>query len=663
MAENKNNDASRKRRPVKFTFNISWIYILLMFGIGWMFFNQGGANPQKEEWAQVKKQWLAGDIKEVVFIRNEFEGHVTIKPDKLEKFKDDFGGNLPKKSPHYVFLVSGSFNAEEMFEELNAQLPENEQVKVVIENHESIWGMLEWLIFPVLLILMWVFMFRGMNRNMGGGAGGPGGIFNVGKATGKLAEKDSIKVTFKDVAGLYGAKDEIMEIVDFLKNPAKYTALGGKIPKGALLVGPPGTGKTLLAKAVAGEADVPFFSISGSDFVEMFVGVGASRVRDLFRQAKEKSPCIVFIDEIDAVGRARSKNGGFSSNDERENTLNQLLTEMDGFGSNSGVIILAATNRADILDKALMRAGRFDRQIHVELPDLKEREEIINVHLRGLKLAEDFDIEFLAKHTPGFSGADIANVCNEAALTAARHNKKAIDKQDFLDAVDRIIGGLERKSKIITPQEKKSIAHHEAGHATVSWLLPHANPLFKVTIVPRGQALGAAWYLPEERQLVTKEQMIDEMCSLIGGRVAEEMITGQPSSGALNDLERLTKMAYAMVTYYGMSDKIGNMSFYDSTGARGYDLTKPYSEKTAELIDKEVKELIEMIHDRTLKILEDNKEGFLALAAILLEKEVIFAEDLENIFGKRVGSKEEPQQDSKEELMVEPEVESQVEAE
>jgi cell division protease FtsH len=373
----------------------------------------------------------------------------------------------------------------------------------------------------------------------------------------------------------------------------------------------------------------------------MFVGVGAPRVRDLFRQAKDKSPCIVFIDEIAAVGCARSKNGGFSSNDERENTLNQLLTEMDGFGSNSGVIILAATNRADILDKALMRAGRFDRQIHVELPDLKERQEIFQVHLRGLKLADDFDLEFLAKHTPGFSGADIANVCNEAALTAARHDKTAIDKQDFLDAVDRIIGGLERKSKIITPEEKSSIAHHEAGHATVSWLLPHANPLFKVTIVPRGQALGAAWYLPEERQLVTKEQMIDEMCSLIGGRVAEEMITGQPSSGALNDLERLTKMAYAMVTYYGMSEKLGTLSFYDSTGARGYDLTKPYSEKTAELIDKEVKELIEMIHDRTLKILTDNKEGFLALAAILLEKEVIFAEDLENIFGKRAGAKEE----------------------
>ena len=635
MAEK--NNTPRRKKPVKVNIGISWIYIILFIGIGWMFFNQDGANPQKEEWEEVKKQWLAGDIKEVVFVRNEFEGHVTIKPDKLASYESEFGGNVPKKSPHFVFLVSGSFNAEEMFGELNDQLPEDEKVKVVIENKENFWGMLEWLIFPLLLVFMWIFMFRGMNKNMGGG--GPGGVFNVGKSTGKLAEKDSIKVTFKDVAGLYGAKDEVMEIVDFLKNPKKYTALGGKIPKGALLVGPPGTGKTLLAKAVAGEANVPFFSISGSDFVEMFVGVGASRVRDLFRQAKEKSPCIVFIDEIDAVGRARSKNGGFSSNDERENTLNQLLTEMDGFGSNSGVIILAATNRADILDKALMRAGRFDRQIHVDLPDLKEREEIFTVHLRGLKLAEDFNLEFLAKHTPGFSGADIANVCNEAALTAARHDKKAIDKQDFLDAVDRIVGGLERKSKIITPEEKKSIAHHEAGHATVSWLLPYANPLFKVTIVPRGQALGAAWYLPEERQLVTKDQMIDEMCSLIGGRVAEEIINGQPSTGALNDLERLTKMAYGMVTYYGMSEKIGTMSYYDSTGSRAYDLNRPYSEKTAELIDKEVKELIEGIHERTEKILKDNFEGFTELAALLLEKEVIFADDLERIFGPRAGAK------------------------
>ena len=638
MAENNNKNMPPKK-PIKINVGISWIYIILLIGIGWMFFNQGGANPQKEEWADVKAQWLAGDIKEIVFVRNKYDGQVTMRPDRIEKYADKFGGIVPKKSPHFFFSVTPSFNAEETFEELNSQLPEGEKVKVVVESQESMWSILEWLIFPLLLILMWVFMFRGMGRNMGGGSGGPGGIFNVGKSTGKLAEKDSIKVTFKDVAGLYGAKDEVMEIVDFLKNPKKYTALGGKIPKGALLVGPPGTGKTLLAKAVAGEANVPFFSISGSDFVEMFVGVGASRVRDLFRQAKEKSPCIVFIDEIDAVGRARGKNVGFSSNDERENTLNQLLTEMDGFGSNSGVIILAATNRADILDKALMRAGRFDRQIHVELPDLKEREEIFQVHLRGLKLAEDFDLEFLAKHTPGFSGADIANVCNEAALTAARHDKKAIDRQDFLDAVDRIIGGLERKTKIITPEEKKSIAHHEAGHATVSWLLPHANPLFKVTIVPRGQALGAAWYLPEERQLVTREQLMDEMCSLIGGRVAEEIVNGQPSTGALNDLERLTKMAYGMVTYYGMSEKVGNLSFYDSTGSRGYDLTKPYSEKTAELIDKEVKDLVEMIHDKTQKILQDNFEGFSALAALLLEKEVIFADDLERIFGPRAGTR------------------------
>ena len=636
MAEN--NNTPRRKKPVKVQFNISWIYLILLLGIGWMFFNQGGANPQKIEWEEVKTLWLKGDIKEVVFVRNEFEGQVTVKPDKLANYENRFGGVVPKKSPHFIFLVSSSFNAEEMFGELNSDLPVDEKVKVVIENKENFWGMIEWLIFPALLILMWVFMFRGVNRNMGGG--GPGGVFNVGKATGKLQEKGSVKVTFKDVAGLYGAKEEVVEIVDFLKNPKKYTTLGGKIPKGALLVGPPGTGKTLLAKAVAGEADVPFFSISGSDFVEMFVGVGASRVRDLFRQAKEKAPCIVFIDEIDAVGRARSKNGGFSSNDERENTLNQLLTEMDGFGSNSGVIILAATNRADILDKALMRAGRFDRQIHVDLPDLKEREEIFNVHLKGLKLADNFDLEFLAKHTPGFSGADIANVCNEAALTAARRDKTAIDKQDFLDAVDRIVGGLERKSKIITPAEKRSIAHHEAGHATVSWLLPHADPLFKVTIVPRGQALGAAWYLPEERQLVTREQMLDEMCSLIGGRVAEEIVNGQPSTGALNDLERLTKMAYGMVTYYGMSDKIGNLSFYDSTGSRGYDLTKPYSEKTAELIDREVKELIEAIHEKTKAILTDNFDGFTQLAELLLEKEVIFADDLERIFGPRVGATE-----------------------
>ena len=635
MSSNNIMPGDRSPRNRKgFSFGMSWFYIILIFGIIWMFFNQGGANPQKIEWEQVKEQIEAGDVKEIVFVRNDYQGKVTIKPDRLEKYAAMFGGSVPKKSPHFIFLVTSNFNAEETFESINETLPESDRFKVVIENDSKVWSsILEWLLFPILLIAMWFFMFRGMNRGAGGGAG-PGGIFNVGKSTGKLAEKDSIKVTFKDVAGLYGAKDEVMEIVDFLKNPKKYTALGGKIPKGALLVGPPGTGKTLLAKAVAGEANVPFFSISGSDFVEMFVGVGASRVRDLFRQAKEKAPCIVFIDEIDAVGRARGKNVGFSSNDERENTLNQLLTEMDGFDSNSGVIILAATNRADILDKALLRAGRFDRQIHVELPDLNERAAIFNVHIKGLKLAPDFDVDFLAKHTPGFSGADIANVCNEAALTAARHNKNEIDRQDFLDAIDRIIGGLERKNAIITPQEKKSIAYHEAGHATVSWLLPYANPLFKVTIVPRGQSLGAAWYLPEERKLVTREQMIDEMCSLLGGRVAEEIINGQPSTGALNDLERLTKQAYAMVTYYGMSDKVGTLSFYDSTGSRGYDLTKPYSE----LIDREVKDLIQSIHDRTLKILTDNREGFERLAGMLLEKEVIFSDDLENIFGPRANS-------------------------
>ena len=636
--QEQNNNAPRGQKPVRLKFNITWIYLVLLFAIGWMFFRQGGSNPQKEEWADVQKQWLAGDIKEVVFIRNEYEGRVTMRPERIEHYADKFGGKIPENSPHFIFLVSGSFNAEEMFGELNAKLPEDRQVKVIIENHESWWSMLEWLIFPLLLIFMWVFMFRGMNRNMGGGGSGPGGIFNVGKSTGKLAEKGENQVTFKDVAGLYGAKEEVMEIVDFLKNPGKYTALGGKIPKGALLVGPPGTGKTLLAKAVAGEANVPFFSISGSDFVEMFVGVGASRVRDLFRQAKEKAPCIVFIDEIDAVGRARSKNGGYSSNDERENTLNQLLTEMDGFGTNSGVIILAATNRADILDKALMRAGRFDRQIHVDLPELKERKEILEVHLRKLKLSADFDVDYIAKHTPGFSGADLANICNEAALTAARRNKSEIDRQDFLDAIDRVIGGLERKATMMTEDEKRATAYHEAGHAVVSWLLPNANPVFKVTIVPRGQSLGATWYLPDERYVTTKEQMIDEMCATIGGRVADEIHTGQPCTGALSDLEKLTKLAYAMVTYYGMSENVGNISFYDSTGSRAYDMTKPYSEKTAELIDREVKELVDMIHERTRKILTDNFDGFSQLAELLLEKEVIFAEDLERIFGPRAGA-------------------------
>lgn len=625
------------------TINLSWIYFLLIPLIVWMLYrNSGGsANPQKIEWDEVQTMAAAGDIEEIDFIRNEYEGRVKIRPDRGDKYASRFGGRFPEKSPHFIFLVSASFNAEEMFGELNASIPEQDRFKLVIENKDKTWiEVLNWLLWPLLLVVFWIFMFRGMNKGMAG-PGGPGGIFSVGKSTGKLADKEKSKVTFKDVAGLYGAKEEVVEIVDFLKNPKKYTSLGGKIPKGALLVGPPGTGKTLLAKAVAGEANVPFFSISGSDFVEMFVGVGASRVRDLFRQAKEKAPCIIFIDEIDAVGRARSKNAGFSSNDERENTLNQLLTEMDGFDTNSGVIILAATNRADILDKALLRAGRFDRQIHVDLPDLKERAEIFQVHLKGIKLSGDFDLEFLAKHTPGFSGADIANVCNEAALTAARRNKTSVDKQDFLDSVDRIVGGLERKDKIITPQEKKSIAHHEAGHAVVSWLLPHANPLFKVTIVPRGQALGAAWYLPEERQIMTRSQMLDEMCSLIGGRVAEEMVNGEPSTGALNDLERLTKMAYSMVCYYGMSKSVGTLSFYDSTGERGYELTRPYSEKTAEIMDKEVKTLVQEIHDKTLEILTAHREQFLAVAALLLEKEVIFADDLERILGPRTAAQQE----------------------
>lgn len=644
MANKKNNSQPRKK-IIRINIGLSWLYILLIAGIIWMLFSNPGANPQKVEWEDVKTMIQAGDVKDIVYVRNDFKGDITIRLDRLAKYESRFNGKVPSASPHFWFYVSGAFNPEEEFGELNAALPADSHFKVIMENDEKIWGqILNWFLFPILLIAMWIFMFRGFNKNMGAGGGpGAGGIFSVGKSTGKLADKDQVKVTFKDVAGLYGAKEEVMEIVDFLKKPGKYTALGGKIPKGALLVGPPGTGKTLLAKAVAGEANVPFFSISGSDFVEMFVGVGASRVRDLFRQAKEKAPCIVFIDEIDAVGRARGKNVGFSSNDERENTLNQLLTEMDGFDTNSGVIILAATNRADILDKALLRAGRFDRQIHVDLPELKERIEIFNVHLKGLKVEEGFDVEFMAKHTPGFSGADIANVCNEAALTAARKDKKEIDRQDFLDAVDRIIGGLERKADIITPREKKSIAHHEAGHATVSWLLPYANPLFKVTLIPRGSALGAAWYLPEERKLWTKSQMIDEMCSLIGGRVAEEIVNGEPSTGAQNDLEKLTQMAYGMIKYYGMSDSVGAVSFYDSTGARGYDLTKPFSEKTAELIDEEVKKLVSMIHERTLKILTEHKEGFLQMAALLLEKEVIFADDVEKILGPKVKPAEDEQ--------------------
>ena len=622
---------------------LNWFYILLIAGLFYMMFAPGSSGPVKKEWVDVKTQILPeGYVDKIVYVRNQRRGEIHLNSAGVDRYKDQFTGKIPKAGPHFYFLVTESFDAETEFESIRNTLPEARQYKIVIDEHINYWGkVLDWILFPLILIVMWLIMFRPMRNMGGGGGGGLGGVFNVGKSQAKMYDKTGAqKVTFKDVAGLEEAKVEVKEIVDFLKNPKKYTALGGKIPKGALLVGPPGTGKTLLAKAVAGEANVPFFSISGSDFVEMFVGVGASRVRDLFRQAKEKAPCIVFIDEIDAVGRARSKNAGFTSNDERENTLNQLLTEMDGFGSNSGVIILAATNRADILDRALMRAGRFDRQIHVELPELKERYEIFKVHLRGLKLEDGFQIDFLAKQTPGFSGADIANVCNEAALIAARHDKKAIAKQDFLDAIDRIVGGLERKSKIITPEEKRTIAHHEAGHATVSWLLPHANPLLKVTIIPRGQALGAAWYLPEERQLNTVDQIKDEMAATIGGRVAEELVNGVVSTGALNDLEKLTRQAYAMVTYFGMSEKVGNVSFYDSTGRSEMSLTRPYSEKTAETIDAEVRKLIDEAHATARRVLEENREGFEKLAQMLLEREVIFSEDLETIFGPRKGGKD-----------------------
>ena len=632
------NRRPRPSRQPRRGFNwFSLVYLFLLLGLAYMWSSTGTANPLKKEWIDVKDGLLvSGDVDKLVFVRNEYKGEIYLKQASLDKYKNLYGGREPKAGPHFYFLVSEQFDAETQFDTLVESLPPELQFKVVIDEHKNYWGpIIEWIIFPLLLLGMFFIFMRPM-RGMGGGAGG--GIFNVGKSQAKLYEKsNNVKVTFKDVAGMEEAKVEVKEIVDFLKNPKKYTALGGKIPKGALLVGPPGTGKTLLAKAVAGEADVPFFSMSGSDFVEMFVGVGASRVRDLFRQAKEKAPCIVFIDEIDAVGRARSKNAGFTSNDERENTLNQLLTEMDGFGSNSGVIILAATNRADILDKALMRAGRFDRQIHVDLPELKERLEIFKVHLRGIKLAPGFQMDFLAKQTPGFSGADIANVCNEAALIAARKNKEFVDKQDFLDAIDRIVGGLERKSKIITPEEKKTIAHHEAGHATVSWLLPNANPLLKVTIIPRGQSLGAAWYLPEERQLTTTEQMMDEMAATIGGRVAEELVNGRISTGALSDLEKLTKQAYAMVTYFGMSEKIGHLSYYDSTGSRDMAFSKPYSEKTAELIDEEVKRLIAQAHETAYKVLTEHRAGFEQLAQLLLEREVVFSEDLEAIFGPRQG--------------------------
>lgn len=636
--KNNFNKQLQKIKPPKF--NNLWIIMIILTGIAIMWTSYQGGEPVKTEWLKVKDNMIsAGDVEKIVFVTNENMAEVYIKKANLPKYKNMFGGKEPKFGPHFYFIVSGNFNLEEQVDSVMAGLDPAKRFSVETEQRTNYFGKaLEWLLLPLMLIGLWVFFFRRMNKSMGGGGSQGGGIFSVGKSQAKLFDKENnVKVTFKDVAGLEEAKVEVMEIVDFLRNPKKYTNLGGKIPKGALLIGPPGTGKTLLAKAVAGEADVPFFSISGSDFVEMFVGVGASRVRDLFRQAKEKAPCIVFIDEIDAVGRARGKNAGFSSNDERENTLNQLLTEMDGFGSNSGVIILAATNRADILDKALMRAGRFDRQIHVDLPELRERVEIFKVHLRNLKLVEGFEIDFLAKQTPGFSGADIANVCNEAALIAARNNKQFIEKQDFLDAVDRIIGGLERRSKIISPDEKRTIAFHEAGHATVSWILPNANPLLKVTIIPRGRALGAAWYLPEERQITTTEQMMDEMAATLGGRVAEELINGRISTGALSDLEKITKQAYAMVSYLGMSDKVGNISFYDSTDSAGFTIGKPYSEKTAELIDSEAKNFVNQAHQMATKVLSEHLEGFTKLAELLLEKEVIFAEDLEIIFGKRVG--------------------------
>ena len=639
MPQKPNNTDPRKPKIIRI--NLSWLYIILLVAIGYMLFNQSGPAPQKIEWAQVRQMMLDGDVKEIHFIRNDFKGTITIQPDKLGKYAGMYvNGKVPTRSPHFFFLTSTKFDPETEFAAINETLPAESQVKIIMENDARIWAnILEWIVPLVLLFVLWGWMFRGMGRNMGGGPGGPGGgmnPFNVGKSTGKLADKDKVNVTFKDVAGLYGAKEEVMEIVDFLKNPKKYTSLGGKIPKGALLVGPPGTGKTLLAKAVAGEADVPFFSISGSDFVEMFVGVGASRVRDLFAQAKEKAPCIVFIDEIDAVGRARGKNVGFSSNDERENTLNQLLTEMDGFGSNSGVIVLAATNRADILDKALMRAGRFDRQIQVTLPDLNERKEIFQVHLKPLKLAPDFDLDLIAKNTPGFSGADIANVCNEAALTAARRGKSDINNQDFSDAVDRVVGGIERKKTIMSPEEKRITAFHEAGHAVAGWLLPGCDPVLKVSIIPRGQALGITWMLPDEKVTLSKSDMMDNMCSLVAGRVAEEMVNnGVPCTGALSDFERMTKIAYAMVSYYGMSEKVGNISFYDPQG--GYEFTKPYSEKTAELIDSEVRSIVNEVTAKTRKILTDNWDGLTKLAEMLIEKEVIMAEDIEALFGPKAG--------------------------
>ena len=645
MTENNANNQGAEKKPDKNSkprFNTNWIFAILALSVILFQLFYGGKTVEKTTTSEIKKMIEHRDIDKLVVVNKE-EAEIYLKKEaiesgrypKLQKPGTGFGISTVAK-PNYVYNIGDISNFASFIEETQKiyEYAEGERIYPdYVTRKNYFMDIISWLLFPALLVVLWLFL---MKRMSGGGAGGAGGIFNVGKSRAQIFDKDTnVKLNFNDVAGLEEAKTEVMEIVDFLKNPKKYTQLGGKIPKGALLIGPPGTGKTMLAKAVAGEANVPFFSISGSDFVEMFVGVGASRVRDLFKQAKEKAPCIVFIDEIDAVGRARGRNVNFGSNDERENTLNQLLTEMDGFGTNMGVIILAATNRADILDRALMRAGRFDRQIHVELPDLNEREAIFKVHLRPIKLEKDFDVAFLAKQTPGFSGADIANVCNESALIAARKNKKVVEKQDFLDAVDRIVGGLERKTKIISPVEKKTIAYHEAGHATVSWLLEHASPLLKVTIIPRGRALGAAWYLPEERQLTTREQILDEMAYALGGRASEELVFGKISTGALSDLEKITKQAYAMVAFFGMSDKVGNISFYDSTGQSDFGFTKPYSEKTAELIDQEVNLIIAESYVRAKEVLKNNMKGLTELAELLLEKEVIFSEDLERIFGKR----------------------------
>ena len=628
---NKNNKPKKK-------FNFLWIYgILAAVFIGSTIF--GGPKSATEiDKGKLITLLRDKDVEKIDLVNGEI-AEIYLNEDGLNKYFPNDKSSGFNLSPNYTLRIASVERFEQDIEEVQEGF-ENPIYPHVVKRHN--WGseIISWILPLVLIIGFWFLIIRMMGR--GNGPGGGGQIFNIGKSQAKLYDNASdVKVTFKDVAGLEEAKEEVVEVVDFLKNPKKYTRLGGKIPKGVLLVGPPGTGKTLLAKSVAGEAGVPFFSISGSDFVEMFVGVGASRVRDLFKQAKEKSPSIIFIDEIDAIGRARSKNPMSGGNDERESTLNQLLTEMDGFGTNSGVIVIAATNRADILDKALMRAGRFDRQIYVELPDLIGRKEIFEVHMRKLKLADDVNVEFLAKQTPGFSGADIANVCNEAALMAARRNKESIEKQDFLDAIDRIVGGLEKKNKVITDSEKKVIAFHEAGHATTSWLLEFAHPLVKVTIVPRGKALGAAWYLPNERQITTKEQMYHEMIATLGGRAAEQLIFGHISTGALSDLEKVTKQATAMVAYYGLDERIGNRSYYDSTGQQDYALTKPFSEKTAEIIDEQVSKLVESAYQEALRILGDNLEGLTQLANKLIDKEVVFGDDLEMIFGKRPWVKEE----------------------